>query len=242
VAEAGAFADVLNADVVPADVGSEAIRDDDFAVIAEVDLKPVPPAAAGVEGLHVDAGVAEFRDVSGGEPERTDFIVEEVDADTGLRPGDEAPLEVAAEVVVAHDEKLEQNVGLGGVDGGEDGVEGGVAVDEEAGIVAGGEGEESELLDGGEAPGVAGKGDFEFGEPREEFFDDVVDPAVAFAAGFDVTVELLPPEDEIKRQRDVGKEDERECPGDRALARAAKERGVNRRDDPCNVEEGDEDA
>jgi hypothetical protein len=77
------FAEVFVADVVAADEGGAAVGDDDFAVIAEVELEAVGVAFAGVEGTDVDAGVAEGTEIGGGETVAADFVEEDVAADAG---------------------------------------------------------------------------------------------------------------------------------------------------------------
>jgi hypothetical protein len=49
------LAHVFIADVVPADKAEHTVDHDDLAVVAEIDLEAVEPAAAGGEGLDLDA-------------------------------------------------------------------------------------------------------------------------------------------------------------------------------------------
>jgi hypothetical protein len=45
----GVFAQVLDADIVPADPGAASVHDHELAVVAEVDLEAVAPALGGIE-------------------------------------------------------------------------------------------------------------------------------------------------------------------------------------------------
>ena len=72
------FAHVFVADVVPADEAQNAVDDHDLAVVAEVDLEAVEPAAAGGEGFDLDAGIAQRLHVAVGQGVAADAVVQQV--------------------------------------------------------------------------------------------------------------------------------------------------------------------
>ena len=54
--------------------------------------------------------------IGAGQIVAADFIVKKVDAYAGFRLTDKSPLHLPANLIVVHDEKLKENVGLRGVD------------------------------------------------------------------------------------------------------------------------------
>ena len=123
-----------------------AIRDDEFAMVAEIELEAIAPAARGLEALDPDAAVAQDAEPFRRELVAAHFIVEEIDFHPGARAADEVLLELHAERVVVDDEELDEEVFARGIDGGEDGIEGGVAIDEQFDVIAAGRGKGGQEL------------------------------------------------------------------------------------------------
>lgn len=135
-AEALAFAEVFVADIQSAHEGLAAVDDDDLAVVAEVQLQARPPVAVGAEGAGLDAGVLHLAQVGFGEFVGTELVEEEVDAHAFAGLLDEGVLESGADPVAFDDEEIDEDVAVGLLDGAEEGVEGGLAVDEDLDLVA----------------------------------------------------------------------------------------------------------
>ncbi|MNH16854.1 hypothetical protein D3C79_765040 [compost metagenome] len=64
---------------MPAEKTLHAIDHDDLAVVAEVDLEAVEPAAAGSEGADVHAAVTQLLAVGGRQGVAADAVIEHVD-------------------------------------------------------------------------------------------------------------------------------------------------------------------
>lgn len=66
---------------MPADKPGDAIHHHDLAVVAEVDLEAIEPAAAGGERLDLHPGVAQRLCIVRGQGVAADAVVEHVDGD-----------------------------------------------------------------------------------------------------------------------------------------------------------------
>lgn len=128
----GGFAEVLDADVVPADETALAIHHHDLAVVAEIHLEAVEHAAAGAEAMHLHAALAQPLDIAVRQRVAADGVIEEEHLDAVGRTFQQQLLEALAEGVVADDEELHQDHLAGGGNRLEHRLEAGLAVDQQA--------------------------------------------------------------------------------------------------------------
>jgi len=242
-AETLASPHVLVADVQAPDKGHLPVHDHDLAVIAEVQLETVAPALGGAEGVDLDAGRAQLREIAPGQGMAADLVVEQVDAHALPGLGQQVRLQLPADVVVVDDEELDQDVALGRVHGCEDGLEGGLAADQQAGLVARGERRASQAFEHAEAggagpvrgghvrpvPGQVPLQGRELGGAREPR------PAVA--------QEAAAAEDPVEGHGHVGEGDHGHDPGDGALGGAGGEQSAHGREQAEDMAagQGDED-
>ncbi len=240
-AEFFAEAEVFFADVEAAEECFGAVDDDDFTVVAEVDLETGPPEAVGTEGLAVDAGVFEFAEVGVGKFVGADFIEEEVNADPGFCFFDESSLEFTSDLVVFHDVEIDADIVFGGGEGGEDAVECLVAVDEQFELVSSGEGESAKFLGVALEDVFLGKVDGVFREGIAHIFGDFFEFGVVAAAGADVAAEFVTAEEPVKWYGEEGHEHEGNDPGDGALGGACVHQGVEDVKESEEIE-GDDDG
>ena len=220
-------AEVFVAHIVPADEADAPVHDHDLAVVAEVDLETVGWSFRGVERGDLHPGGAQLGAVAA-QPAAPDFVEKHHAPHPGPRPLDERVAQPAPESVLVDDVELHEHVFLRGGDAGEDGGEGGLAVDEEFGAVVRGEGElrqpfeEQLLLPPGfrlHALAVEFLGEFPRDGARLQHLR---------APRRDVAREFCPPEDPIRGDRDPRQREERHRPRDRALGRACFHDGFHR--------------
>jgi hypothetical protein len=171
-----------------------------------------------------DAGGVELLEVAAGELVGADLVVEEVNADAGLRAVDEGLLEALADAVVFDDVEVDQEVVLGGGDGFEDGLEGLLAVDEQGQFIAAGEGQSAEDLRGA-AEGVVGL-DLVVAEAAVHVFGQLAELGIHAAAGAPVGGDGDPRDGE-----------QRDDPGDGALGGPHRHDGVDDVGDAERVEQ-----
>jgi hypothetical protein len=86
------FAEVFVADVVAADEGLAAVGDDNFAVVAKVELEAIGAALVGIKGAGLDSRGPQIGEVGAGQLEAADLVVEQVTADPGAGAGDQRVL------------------------------------------------------------------------------------------------------------------------------------------------------
>ena len=161
------------------------------------------------------------------------------------------PLVAPSDVVVVDDVELGQDVGLGRVDPGEEGLERRVAVHQQLDVVAAREGERGHLVERPHLADLAGVGlavavglgaggeeeglERPLGGPLEA----VRDAGVELAERREVVLELGPPEDPVEGERDEGERRQREHPRRGALRRPRVHDGVDGGADAGEVEHGD---
>ena len=107
------------------------------------------------------------------------------------------------------DEKLDQHCFFGLADGVENGVEGGLAIDQQAHFVVRQARHASQLRHGPQGRvGIGGASGQRFFYPRPpvEFGDSLAHFLVGLAPGLDVTIEGTAAEDQIGDEREVGNE------------------------------------
>ncbi len=173
---------IFIADVVAAHVGDLPVHDHDFPVVAEVELEPVVLPLPGVERNQSDPGLGKGLPI--GFPGLvSDLVIQDVAAHPGAGLGDQRLLEALTEIVVAQDVELHEHVLLGRGDALEDGRKRPVAVDQQPGGVADGEGQSRQALEklarlpidfrpssrsGSDRPGVAARAAHSRRPPRAE--------------------------------------------------------------------------
>lgn len=229
---------VFVADVLPADEGDAAIGDDELAMIAEVETKALSALPIRHEGLEPHAALAQRLPKCGWQLARADLVDEHAHAHAARAGSEESLLDVAPELVVADDEKLDEQVIPRLVDGLADGGEGFRAVDEELGLIAARDRQVREAL--GEVGGVAvflgeigGVGK----QRGAGLFKHAGERGIVRVAGELVTAEGRAAEDREERQRKVREEQESEGPADRGLRRARNEDGLESAQHAGRVEE-----
>jgi len=165
------------------------------------------------------------------------LIVEEAHPHTSLGPLDEMVLDLAPDLVVVHDEELEEDVLLGLIDEVEDVAKCGVAVDQQLHRVALEVGNPGQQL-GGPAGGahLLGRRPELVGRSLGLVADagDLLQPA---SAGAGVSLKTAAPEHPVCRHRDIRKGVERHRPGNGALLGSSAHDGVDGGDGPQHVKQ-----
>jgi len=152
-----------------------------------------------------------------------DLVVEQIDPYPGLGLVHQPSLEGAAELVVADDVELHQHVGLGGLDGREDGRKGGLPVLQQLQGVAPGEGQLGQPLQHREQARHPGRVGIGKGLIGVELRSQSIHHPVAGPAGRDVALEAVAAENPVQGHRHVGERDHGHDPGNGALGRAGGE-------------------
>jgi hypothetical protein len=130
-AESPTASQVFIADIESPEKRDEGIDDHEFAVVSEIDLEAAAELAVGDEALDEDAFLAETGRPGGGEALGPDLIEHHTAFHATTSGGYETVSEFSANAVVVNDEKLNPDGFLGGIDGGEDRLEGFVAINQE---------------------------------------------------------------------------------------------------------------
>ena len=112
------------------------VHDHVFAVVAEVEPPAFAPAADGAEGGHLETALPPLLDHGWLHRGAAEAVEEKANLDAFRRLGGERFEQAQAEAVFAHDVKLDEDAMPRGRDFGEDGIEGFLAVDEQAELVA----------------------------------------------------------------------------------------------------------
>ncbi|MNF85125.1 hypothetical protein D3C84_675110 [compost metagenome] len=119
---------VLIPHVVPAHEAEHAVDHHNLAVITEVDLEAIEPAAAGGEGFDLDTAVAQRLYIAVGQGVAADSIVEQVNRDAFGGFFQQQFVQALTEAIVVKDKKLNQHGFFCLVDGIENRIEGCPAV------------------------------------------------------------------------------------------------------------------
>ncbi len=159
-------------------------------------------------------GFAQGLAVALGHAGAADIVVEQEDLDARLGALDQPFGQLLAQGVVAHDIKLHQQMMAGLLDAGKDGIEGGLAVDEDLDVVAGEKREFGNL--GLHRPEMAG---FAVDQRQILGAQRAGGAAIADAVG-GVVVKGLPAEHHVEKGGREGQKPQRQEPGDRALGGA----------------------
>ncbi|MNG15575.1 hypothetical protein D3C84_994160 [compost metagenome] len=122
---------------MPADEAKNAVDDHDLAVVAEVDLEAVEPATASCKRFDLYPGIAQRLHVTVGQGVAANSIVKQIDLHTFSGFFQQQAVQTLAEVIVVNDEKLDQHCLPGVADRLKDGIEGGLAVDQQAHLIVG---------------------------------------------------------------------------------------------------------
>ena len=88
-----------------------------------------------MEGTDLDARLTKISNIAFLELTTADLVIQEVYADTAFRGLLQVMLKAYAEGVMAHDEELDEHVVFGGIDAGEEALEGGFSIDQQLGAV-----------------------------------------------------------------------------------------------------------
>ena len=237
------FAQVFIADVMPADKPGNTVHHHDFAMVAEVDLETVEPAAASGECLDLHAGVTQRLHIAMGQGVAADPVVEHVNSHALCGFFFQQSMQLAAEFVVVNDEELEQHGGLGVADGVEDRAEGGVAVDQQAYFVISQARHAPQLghgAQGGIRAGVARSQRLLDPRAPVQLGDGAVHFLVGLATCLDISVEGAAAKNQVGDQREVGDEHQRQGPGDGALGGPDGQHRVDRGEGAEKVQRGNE--
>jgi len=220
-AKARAPAHVFVTDVQPSDKRLAPVGDHQLAVIAEVDPEALAAIPVGDERLQPDARAAQLREIGRGQPARADLVDQHVNVHAAPSRVQQPRLDVAAQRVVANDEKLDEQKLAGLVNGLADRGKRRLAINEEMRAVARGDRQMDQPLR--EADGVLvfllESRSIGF-QHRLRPLEDGVERGGFSCAGQRVARESRLAKDKKQRNRAVGKEHERHHPADRCLRRA----------------------
>ena len=129
-AKRGAASQIFVGQIEPAGEGHAPIRNDDLAVIAEIDLQPRLALPDGVKIADVDPGLAQPVKVSARDAVTAKRVIKHMDPDPGPGTRDQPICHLAPQGVIGDRVKLDQDVFLGPLDRAEDGAEGLLPVDQ----------------------------------------------------------------------------------------------------------------
>ncbi|CRM81162.1 hypothetical protein [Pseudomonas sp. 22 E 5] len=237
------FAQVFITHVVPADKAGNAVHHHDFAMVTKVDLETVKPAAAGGERFDFDPGVAQRLHVTVGQGVAADAVVEHMNIYAFGSFFLQQRVQLSAKLVVMNDEKLEQHCSFGIANGVENRAECGFTIDQQPHFIIGQARHAPQFGHGAQGAvgaGVArGQGFFDPWAPVQ-LVDGGVHFLVGLATGLDVRIEGAAAEDQVRDQRQVRHEHQRQGPGDRALGGPDRQYRVDRRQRPEKVQRGNE--
>ena len=159
-----------------------------------------------------------------------DTVEEQVYRDAGARLGAELRLERAAQTIVAHNIELHQHIARSAFDGGQDRLEGGLAVDQKLDPVTVGKRQFRQLFQGLRRTGVAVLG--QTGREvvaREWASDHGSHLAVVLSARLGVSPKLAAPEGRVQRKGKQRESHQAHCPGGGTLRSARLHHRVYRR-------------
>lgn len=214
-----------------------------FRWLPEVQPQDVAQEVAfSVERLNVHALLPQGGDVAGGKLVGADFIIQHVDADAGPGAFNQQVFQVLPHGIVLNDEEFDQNIVLRVLDGVVNAREGVVRVNEQAAGIAAADGQAHDVgkrvhdlshriggLDGIRGHAVR---DFIRQFPPGGFRIRLA------AARFHISAEPAPPQNQVKRHRNVRKGQQGDEPRDGSLRRPRVEQGRNEAEGACYVAEG----
>ena len=223
--EAGVAAEIVVTDVQSTDECVFAINDDNFAVVAEINLQTGPPVAVGPERAALDAGFTHLAKVRGGKFVGADFVEEKMNPDACLGPGHEGVFERGAESVVHDDEEVDEDVVLRLLQRFEQGVESSLAIDEDLDVIAVDLREAAETFGGFHQRG--GVLDLVFEEGGAQVHGVLDETFIVGSPGADIASEFVSTKDPVERNSDVRHRGEGDDPCDGALRGAPIHDDVN---------------
>lgn len=142
-----------------------------------------------------------------------------------------------------NDEELEQHGGFGAANRLEDRAEGGVTIDQQTHFIIRQARHAAQLRhrpQGGVGAGVAGGQGFLDPRAPVQLVDRSVHFLVGLAPRLDVRIEGAAAEDQVRDQREVGYEHQRQRPGNRALGGPDGQHCMDRGERPEKMQRGDE--
>ncbi len=229
---------VLIANIVATDPGHMPVDNDDLAVIAEVELEAVAAPLSGIESGNLHASLAQLAT----QPRAVKiaaayFIVEQVYADTGARLVRQDPADAPAQVVVANNVRLKQDVVLGGFQAAENTVEGLLAINQQLDSIAP-RCRYTREVEEGVVDGFGGRAENQmFGHLGSCLLQQLAGFLLHGIALFQITVELGAPEYQIAGHCKIGYREQGNGPGDGTLRRAYVDDGLDGRDDTQCIEQ-----
>ena len=164
-------AQVFVADIVATDPGGLSVHHHILAMVAKIELEAIAPALGGAERGDVHAGHLQLAAEAGlAEFVAADLVVQQEYLEPGARLVRQYPAQPPAEVIVADNVELEQDVVFRAGEAGQDAVEGLPAVDQQFHAIAGGGAHARQVVQAGIQRGITG-----------ERHDVLLDQAAGFA-------------------------------------------------------------
>ena len=198
-------AQVLVAHVVAAYPGVFAVHDHVLAMVAEIELEAIAPPLRGVEGGNLDPGHLQLSVQAGlGKLATAYLVVQQEYLHPGPGPVRQHPAEALAQLVVADDIELEQDVVTGRFQARHNAVEGLLAVDQQLHLVAGGSRHAGQVEQAGVQRRVTGYGHDMLGHHGTGFANQPQRLLFDLIALFQVAVELVAAEHQVQRYGDIG--------------------------------------
>jgi hypothetical protein len=241
-AQAGVLSHVFIANIQATDKGGLSIHNDDFAMIAKIDLKAIGRSLCSFKARHLNACGFQIAKIGIGQGVAADFVIQKENGNIAFCFLDQTEFYFTAQAVILDDEELKQDVGLRRFDGFENTGHDLLTVYEQLHAIALGEGHFDELsqrvkvaqllIEVSVVPRLV-----VFFNLSQDIFEVLGGAALQ---GFEIALKLISPKQPIEWESKIRESEQGDDPGNGALRRSGAHDGVEDAENGEEVTKDDE--